>query len=151
MEYTETRHIHIFHRNFSIFAIFSCGLPRRNFSLVARYSLKFTCCSLLVGKSLVTRCKIRSLLVTELARCKKLLVTRCKICSLLVAEVACFKKPLVTPLQIPDSHFEKKNTQNEHIIAHFEYFFACHYSKILWLAENLNEIKLLIMRKSFLI
>ena len=45
----------------------------------------------------------------------------------------------------------KKNTQNEHIIAHFEYFFACHYSKTVWLAENLNEIKLLIMRKSFLI
>ena len=26
-------------------------------------------------------------------------------------------------MQIPDSHCEKKNTQSEHIIAHFEYFF----------------------------
>ena len=25
-------------------------------------------------------------------------------------------------LQIPDSRYEKKNTQNEQIIAHFEYF-----------------------------
>ena len=49
---------------------------RRNFSLVTRYSLKFTRCSLLVVKSLVTRCKIRSLLVAEVARCKKSLVTR---------------------------------------------------------------------------
>ena len=32
-------------------------------------------------------------------------------------------------LQIPDSHYEKKNTQNEQRIAHFEYFFTCHYSK----------------------
>ena len=62
---------------------------RRNFSLVARCSLKFTRCSLLVVKSLVTRCKvaryslqIRSLLVAEAARCKKPLVTRCKIRSL---------------------------------------------------------------------
>ena len=73
---------------------------RRNFSLVACYSFKFTCCSLLVVKSLVTRCKIRSLLVAEVAvarnhsllvaevaLCKKALVTRCKICSLLVVEL----------------------------------------------------------------
>ena len=60
---------------------------RRNFSFAACYSLKFTRCLLLVVKSLVTRCKIRSLLVAEVARCKKSLVTRCKIRSLLVAEV----------------------------------------------------------------
>ena len=58
-------------------------------------------------------------------------------------------------LQIPDSHCEKKNTQNEHIIAHFDYFFTCHYSKTVWLAENLNEIKIthyfLILGKNFLI
>ena len=53
-------------------------LLRRNFSLVARYSSKFTRCSLLVVKSLVTRSKIRSLLVVEVARCKN--------CSLLVAK-----------------------------------------------------------------
>ena len=39
---------------------------------------KFTCCSLLVVNSLVTRCKICSLIVAEVARCKKSLVTRCK-------------------------------------------------------------------------
>ena len=55
-------------------------LRRRNFSLVARYSLKFTRCLLLVVKSLITCCKIRSLLVAEVAPCKKSL--------LLVAEVA---------------------------------------------------------------
>ena len=42
-----------------------------NFSLVARYLLKFTRCLLLVEKSLVSRCKICSLLVVEVARCKK--------------------------------------------------------------------------------
>ena len=45
-------------------------------------------------------------------------------------------------LQIPDSHYEKKNTQNEQRIAHFEYFFTCHYSKTVWLADNLSEIKI---------
>ena len=53
-------------------------------------------------------------------------------------------------LQIPDSHFEKKkNTQKEHIIAHFEYFFTCYYSKTVWLAENLNEIKITHYEKIF--
>ena len=41
--------------------------------------------------------------------------------------IRCAKKQ--TTLQIPDSHYNKKNTQNEHIIANFEYFFTCHYSK----------------------
>ena len=52
-------------------------------------------------------------------------------------------------LQIPDSHFEKKDTQNEHINAHFEYFFTCHYSKTVWLAETLNEIKITHYEKIF--
>ena len=75
---------------------------RRNYSLVARYSLKFTRHSLLIVKSLVARCKIPwllvacckvcSLLVTEVARCKKSVVTRCKLCYLLVAKVARYKK-----------------------------------------------------------
>ena len=73
---------------------------RRNFSLVTRYSLKFTRCSLLVVKSLVTRCKICSLLVAEVARSKKSLITRCKIRSLLVAEVARCKNSLVTRCKI---------------------------------------------------
>ena len=94
---------------------------RRNFSLVTRYSLKFTRCSSLVVKSLVTRSKIRSLvvaknhslLVAEVARCKnhsllvakfsryslqKLLVAKNQ--SLLVAEVARCKKSLVTRCKI---------------------------------------------------
>ena len=50
--------------------------------------------------------------------------------------------PLITILQIPDCHFEKKNSQNDPIIFHFEYFFTCHYSKTVLLAENLNEIKI---------
>ena len=48
---------------------------RCNFSLVACYLLKFTRCSLLVVKSLVTHCKVCLLLVAEVARCKKFLVT----------------------------------------------------------------------------
>ena len=65
-----------------LFEILGMCIARRNFSLAARYSLKFTRCSLLVVKSLVTRCKIHSLLVEEVARCKKSLVTRCRSCSL---------------------------------------------------------------------
>ena len=59
-----------------------------------------------------------------------------------------FARKLIT-LQIPDSHFEKKNTQNEYLIAHFEYFFTCNYSKIVWLTENLNEIKITHYEKIF--
>ena len=51
---------------------------RSNFSLVARYSLKFIRYSLLVAKSLVAPCKTCSLLVTEVALYKKSLVTCCK-------------------------------------------------------------------------
>ena len=43
----------------------------------------------------------------------------------------------------------EKNTQNEHIIAHFEYFLTCHYSKTVWLAESLNEIKVTHNEKIF--
>ena len=43
----------------------------------------------------------------------------------------------------------EKNTQNKHIMAHFEYFFTCHYSKTVWLAENLNEIKITHYEKIF--
>ena len=66
------------------------NLTRRNFSLVAYYSLKFTRCSLLVVKSLVTCCKNHFLLVAEVTRYKKItryslpnsLVTCCRSCSL---------------------------------------------------------------------
>ena len=47
------------------------------------------------------------------------------------------------------SFWEKPNTQNEHIIAHIEYFLTCHYSKAVWLAENLNEIKITHYEKIF--
>ena len=43
----------------------------------------------------------------------------------------------------------KRNTQNAHIIAHFEYCFTCHYSKTVSLAENLNEIKITHYQKIF--
>ena len=52
-------------------------------------------------------------------------------------------------LQVPDSRYEKTNTQNEHIIAHFKYFFTCHYNKTVWLAKNLNEIKITHYEKIF--
>ena len=76
---------------------------RRNFSHVARYSLKFLCCSLLVAKSLVTCCKIshyslhkllvaknHSLLVAKFARysLEKLLVAKNHL--LFVAKFACY-------------------------------------------------------------
>ena len=96
------------HLFLSIFFFSPLFKKRRNFSLVARYSLKFTRCSLLVVKSLVTRCKIRSLLVAEVARfknslvtrCKNSLVTRCKIRLLLVAELARCKNLLATRCKI---------------------------------------------------
>ena len=56
---------------------------------------------------------------------------------------------LKATLEIPDSHYEKKNTQNEDITAHFEYFFTCHYSKTVWFPENLNEIKITHYEKIF--
>ena len=73
---------------------------RRNVSLVARYSLKFTRYPLLVEKSLVTRCKICSLLVADVARCKKSLVTCCRSCSL--QNITCYflQKLLVTKNQL---------------------------------------------------
>ena len=57
---------------------------RRNFSLVGRYSLKFTRYLLLVIKSLVTRYEIRSLLVAKnhSLLIANLLVTCCRSCSL---------------------------------------------------------------------
>ena len=74
--------------------------PSHNFSLVSRYLLKFTRCSLLVIKFLVTRCRIRSLLIAEVARCKKSLATRCEIHLLVVAEVARCKNSLVIHCKI---------------------------------------------------
>ena len=56
---------------------------------------------------------------------------------------------LLPALQILDSHFKKINTQNEYITPHFEYFVTCHYSKTVWLAEDLNEIKITHNEKIF--
>ena len=58
---------------------------RCNFSLVARYSLKFTRCSLLVVRSLVTRCKICSLLVVVCS----FVVTRCYLLFAISSFVIC--------------------------------------------------------------
>ena len=33
----------------------------------------------------------------------------------------------------------RKNSQNEHIIVHFEYAFTCHYSKTVWLTEKRDK------------
>ena len=81
---------------------------RRNFSLVARCSLKFTRCSLIAVKSLVTRCKFPSLLTAKFARyslqeitrhsVKNSLVTRCRICSL--QKFARFKNSVVARCKI---------------------------------------------------
>ena len=73
-------------------------IPRRNFSIVARCMLKLTRCLLLDVKSLVTRCKICTLLLARITCCKKItrsssqkvtlyslqnsLVTCCRICLL---------------------------------------------------------------------
>ena len=51
-----------------------------------------TRCSLLVVNLLVTSCKIRSLLVKQVARCE--------ICSLLITVIARLKKSLVTRCKI---------------------------------------------------
>ena len=72
------------------FLILLLLLGKYNFSFVACHSLKFTCCLLLVVKSLLTCFKIcwllvpkfQSLLAAEVARCKNSLVTRCRSCSL---------------------------------------------------------------------
>ena len=80
--------------------IFDWDKTRRNFSLVARYLLKFTRCSLLVVKSLVVRCKICSSLVVEVARCKKSLVTRCRSCSLQKITRYSLQNSLVTRCKI---------------------------------------------------
>ena len=53
-----------------------------NFILVARYSLKFTRCSLLVAKSLFTRCRSCSLQKFTCYLLQSLLVTRCRSSSL---------------------------------------------------------------------
>ena len=68
---------------------------RDNLSLVARYSLKFTHCSLIVGKLLVTCCKIHSLFAAEIARCKKLFANCCKIRRLLINKLLVAKNHLL--------------------------------------------------------
>ena len=64
------------------FLILLLLLGKYNFSFVACHSLKFTCCLLLVVKSLLTCFKIGWLLVAEVVRFKISVVTRCRSCSL---------------------------------------------------------------------
>ena len=71
---------------------------RRNFLLVARYTLKFTRCSLLVARCKITRYSLQNLLVTPFRSCSLQKFTRYSlqnIRSLLVAEVARRKNSLV--------------------------------------------------------
>ena len=81
-----------------------------SFSLIARYSLTFTRCSLLVA-----RCNICSLLVAEVACCKKIIhysLTKLLVAenhSLLVAEVARCRKSLATPCEIRSLFVAKKS------------------------------------------
>ena len=74
-------------RHYNLFLLLK---TRHDFSLIARYSLKFTRCSLLVVKPLVTRCRIRLLLVAKFARysLQKLLVTKNH--SLVNGKFACY-------------------------------------------------------------
>ena len=72
----------IWFKNYSMNFVITPSFLARCDRDVTFHSLLVTRCLLLVVKSLVTRCKIRSLLVVEVARCKKSLVTRCKNCSL---------------------------------------------------------------------
>ena len=104
---------------------------RRNLSFVAHYLLRFPRCSLLVVKTLVTRCEIRascslkscslqkftrsrckihSLLVAKVARCRNSFATRCKTFLLLVAEVARCKKLLVARCEVPLLIVAKNNS-----------------------------------------
>ena len=83
------------------------SITRRNFSLVACYLLKFTRCSLLVVKSIATRCKIRSLLVAKFAcyLLQKLLVAKNH--SLLVAKFARYSlQKLLVAKKITDYSFK---------------------------------------------
>ena len=65
------------------------------------------------------------------------------------ALILCNYPARFSTLQISDSLYEKKNTQDEHIIAHFRYFFPCRYSETVYVAENLNEIKITHCEKIF--
>ena len=73
-----------------------------------------------------------------------------------ILQLSCFSVKFVNFLGTPFLHckfliliLRRKKTQNEHIIDHFECFFTCHYSKTVWLAENLNEIKITHYEKIF--
>ena len=78
------------------------SVTMRNFSLVARYSLKFTRCSLLIVKSLVTRCKISR------HSLRKLLIARNH--SLLVAKFACYS---LQKLLVAKNHSRPKKKSNK--------------------------------------
>ena len=73
-----TQVLHLYHQGKKYAGI----EKRRNFSLVARYSLKLSSCSLLVVKSLVTRCRSCSLQKITSYQLQNSLVTRWRSCSL---------------------------------------------------------------------
>ena len=114
---------------------------RRNFSLVTRYSLKFARCSLLVIKSLVTSCKIRSLLVVEVACYKKSLVTRCKTRSLLVAEVESIFVTLWKKNSTTDAFLcFLRNFKNTHSVEHLRTATSENNIKTLWFDLSVAEL-----------
>ena len=88
---------------------------RRNFSLVARSSLKFTRCSLIVVKSRVARCKICLLLVAE--------VTLAKNHSLLVAKFSQYSLRSCSLLKI--TCYSLQNLLVTHYTANFDHYLLC--------------------------
>ena len=46
-------------------------------------------------------------------------------------------------------HVSNLKPAYSHLCSNFEYFFTCHYSKTVWLVENLKEIKITHYEKIF--
>ena len=118
--------------------LFFSSNESRNFSLVARYSLKFTRCPLLVTKSLVTCCKIRSLVVAEVARCKKnsLLVAKFTRCSL--QKITRYLLPISLVSQSRScsmQKFTRYSLQNSHVTHCKKSLAACCEIRSLLIAE----------------
>ena len=108
--------------------LIACTFSRRNFSLVARYSLKFTRCSLLVVKSLVTRCRSCSLQKITRYSLQNLLVTRCRSCSLQKSTYYWLQDSLVTRCRSCSlqkiTHYLLKNS----LVTRCKYSLVTHYA-----------------------
>ena len=124
--------------------LIACTFSRRNFSLVARYSLKFTRCSLLVVKS--TRYSLQKLLVAKnhsliVAKSTRyslqkitryslqnLLITRCRSCSLQKSTHYWLQDSLVTRCRScslqKNTHYLLKNS----LVTRCKYSLVTHYA-----------------------